>query len=218
MYIPTAFEETRIDVMHDLVRKYPLATLIIHTDSGLEANHIPLFLARGLDSSNRLRGHVARANPLASSIHEGINTLVIFQGPHAYISPSWYQTKQDSGRGVPTWNYAVVHATGTLRLVEDAAWIRAQIDDLTRQQEASFTKPWQVSEAPSQYLDTMMSAIMGIEIEVAAWRGKWKVSQNQPAINQKSVIDSLRAEGCDHAESMAELIQRYSTLPSRQPT
>lgn len=213
MYIPTAFEETRIEVLHDLVRKHPLATVIVHIDSGLDANHIPLYLAKGLDSSDRLRGHIARANPLASCIHEGIDTLVIFQGPHAYISPSWYPTKQDTGRGVPTWNYAVVHATGTVRLVDDAAWIRAQIDDLTRQHEARFAKPWQVSDSPTQYLDTMMSAIVGIDIEVTAWRGKWKVSQNQPPINQKGVIDSLRAEGCGHSEPMAELIQRYSTLP-----
>jgi transcriptional regulator len=211
VYIPNAFEETRADVLHDLVRDYPLATLIIHTGSGLEANHVPLCLAKGLDSSDRLRGHIAKANPLASCIQTGIDALVIFQGPQAYISPSWYPTKQDSGRGVPTWNYSVVHATGTLRLVDDAAWIRAQVDDLTRQQEAHFANPWQVSDAPAQYLDTMMSAIVGIELEVAAWRGKWKVSQNQPPINRKGVIDKLRAVGDAHAESMAELIQRDLT-------
>lgn len=207
MYVPAAFEESRLEVLQGLIRQQPLATLVTWTAGGLAANHIPLYLRASGTGPGTLVGHVARANPLWREVDTGTAVLAIFQGPQAYVSPSWYPTKQEHGKVVPTWNYAVVHARGPLRVVDDAAWVRAQLLELTQQQEAGAAQPWAVDDAPREYTDGLLKALVGIEIAVQQLTGKWKVSQNQPAHNQAGVVRALAAAGTDQSAAMAALVQ-----------
>ncbi len=207
MYIPAAFEETRQAVLHGLIRQQPLATLVTWSAGGLDANHIPLYLRASGAGLGTLVGHVARSNPLWREADTATAVLAIFQGPQAYISPSWYPTKQEHGKAVPTWNYAVVHARGPVRVVDDPAWVRAQLLELTQQQESGLAHPWAVDDAPRDYTDAMLKAIVGIEIAVQQLTGKWKVSQNQPANNQAGVVQALTAAGTEQSVAMAALVQ-----------
>jgi len=207
VYIPKQFEELRVEVMHELVRAYPLATLVTHSSSGLNANHIPLHLSESPVPNGRLQGHIARANPLFGEIAGGIEALAIFYGPDSYITPSWYATKKETGKVVPTWNYAVVHAYGVLRVVDNASWLRTQLDALTDHNEASFPEPWAVSDAPADHIDRIMTAIVGVEMVITKMYGKWKVSQNQPTQNQLGVISGLKASGLSESQAMAALVE-----------
>jgi len=193
--------------MHELIRASPLATLVIQATSGLNANHIPLYLSQSPPPYGTLQGHIARANPLCGDIADGIDALAIFHGPDSYITPSWYATKKQTGKVVPTWNYAVVHVYGVLRVVEDASWLRAQLGALTDQREASFAEPWAVSDAPADHIDKIMAAIVGIEISITKMFWKWKVSQNQPMQNQIGVIAGLNESGLAQSEAMALLVE-----------
>lgn len=206
MYIPKHFEEPRIEVMHELMRARPLATLVTLTSNGLNANHIPLHLVDTPAPLGTLRGHVARANPMWQDFAKDVEVLAIFHGPDCYITPSWYATKRETGKVVPTWNYAVVHTCGTLRIIDDAAWVRAQIEALTAHSEASFARPWSVSDAPHEYTEKLIGAIVGFEIAITKLTGKWKVSQNQPVPNQASVIEGLSNSGLPDAAEMAALV------------
>ena len=206
MYTPKHFEEPRIAVMHELMRTRPLATLVTLSSGGLNANHIPLHLVDTPAPLGTLRGHVARANPLWHDFAKDVEVLAIFLGPDSYITPSWYATKQETGKVVPTWNYAVVHAYGTLRIIDDAAWIHAQLEALTAHNEAGFARPWAVSDAPREYTDKLLEAIIGFEIVITKLSGKWKVSQNQPAQNQAGVIEGLNNSGLHDATEMAALV------------
>lgn len=207
MYIPKQFEESRVDVMHELIRAYPLATLVTHSSYGLNANHIPLHLSQSPAPYGTLQGHIARANPLLGEIAEGIETLAIFHGPDSYITPSWYATKKETGKVVPTWNYAVVHAYGLLRIVDNASWLREQLDALTEHNESSFPEPWGVADAPPEHIERIMAAIVGVEMVITKLLGKWKVSQNQPTQNQVGVISGLKASGLTKSEAMAALVE-----------
>lgn len=197
--------------MHQLIRVHPLATLVVHAPSGLNANHIPLYLSESPEPYGTLQGHIARANPLFGEIGEGIEALAIFHGPQSYITPSWYATKKETGKVVPTWNYAVVHVSGVLRVVDNASWLRAQLNALTNQNEASFAKPWAVSDAPKDYIDKIMAAIVGIEMTITKMLGKWKVSQNQPAQNQRGVIAGLNESGLANSKAMAAMVEAGTT-------
>ncbi len=201
MYIPKHFDEPRVDVLHKLMRARPLATLVTLASDGLNADHIPLLLAAESSALGTLRGHVARANPLSSNFANEMEVLAIFHGPDAYVTPSWYPTKAETGKAVPTWNYAVAHAYGTLRVIDDATWIRGQIETLTAEHENAFPEPWRLSDAPPDYAEKMMGAVVGIEIVINRLCGKWKVSQNQPPQNRAGVIAGLHA--CGGAESVA---------------
>ncbi len=212
MYIPRQFEEPRVDVMHALIRAQPLATLVTLSSGGLNANHIPLHLAESPAPFGTLQGHVARANPILSDLNSDIESLAVFHGPNAYITPSWYATKKENGKVVPTWNYAVVHAYGFLRVVDDAAWLRAQLEVLTAHNEAPFAEPWTVSDAPDEYIEKLMTAIVGIEMVITKLSGKWKVSQNQPAQNQAGVVAGLEASSLPDALAMAALVNAPSQL------
>jgi transcriptional regulator len=204
MYNPKHFEEARPEVLQALVREHALATLVTMGSDGLCANLIPL----QWQAPGDLLGHVARANPLWQEADLAVPVLAIFQGPAHYISPSWYPTKQEHGKVVPTWNYAVVQARGVMRLHHDADWIRRQVSALTRQQEAVFDKPWAVDDAPREYTDGLLKALVGIEIQVTQWSGKWKVSQNQPANNRAGVVAALQGAPVDNAaQAMAALVQ-----------
>lgn len=209
--MPAHFEETRSEALHALMREHPFATLVAHGDDGLSANHLPLHFAAGVGSCGALQGHVARANPLWRNAAQ-TEVLAIFHGPQAYVTPSWYATKHADGKAVPTWNYVVVHARGRLRVIDDPAWLRGQLETLVAQHEAGFAEPWQISDAPPDYIDKMLAAIVGIEIVISGLSGKWKTSQNQPEINRAGVVTGLREQGTDDALQMAELVAR---VPAR---
>lgn len=195
--------------MHGLIRDRPLATLVATTSSGLGANHIPLHLVPEPAPFGTLRGHVARSNPLWRDLEAGADVLAIFQGPDAYITPSWYATKAETGRVVPTWNYAVVHAHGTFRAIDDAGWIRAQLEAMTAHNENKFPEQWAVSDAPREFTEKLIEAVVGIEIVIARLSGKWKISQNQSPQNQAGVIEGLSKAA--ETQEMAELVKYGAT-------
>jgi len=209
MYLPKHFEEARVEVLHDLIRAFPLGTLVTLTAGGLDANHIPFEVDPEPSPFGTLRGHVARANPVWRGISAGAEALVIFQGPDTYISPSWYETKAETGKVVPTWNYVVVHAHGVPRFIDDRAWLRAFVTRLTERHEAGRQTPWKVTDAPAEYIDAQLGAIIGLEIPIARLVGKWKVSQNRPPRDRAGVIDGLTREAGRAAPEMAKLIQPF---------
>lgn len=204
MYIPKHFAETNVAEMHALMRMHPLATLVNYGPDGLNANHIPFLLAADPSPCGKLLGHIARANPLGQAANADQKVLAIFHGPESYISPSAYATKAEHGKVVPTWNYAAVHAHGVLRIIDDRDWIFAQISALTATHEAALPTPWSVGDAPADYIEKMLGAIVGIEITISRLEGKWKASQNQPAANQVSLIDAMDKAG----HPMAGLIRQ----------
>lgn len=207
MYIPKHFDEPRVEVLHELIGARPLSTLVTLSSGGLNANHIPLHLTVDPAPLGTLRGHVARANPMWSDLANGVEALAIFHGPDAYITPSWYPTKAETGKAVPTWNYVVAHAYGPLRVIDDASWVRAHLEVLTAHNEAAFAEPWNVSDAPRDFIGQLVGAIVGIEIVIRRLSGKWKSSQNQPPQNQAGVIRGLQATGSAEALEMAALIE-----------
>ena len=193
MYLPSHFSEQRPEVLHKLVHDHPLGLLISLDDAGLQANSVPFFLdADPAGGPGILRAHVARANPLWRQTHSDVETLVVFQGAQAYISPNWYPAKTEHGKVVPTWNYVTVQARGTLRAIDDAQWLRAFVTRLTQHHEATQARPWAVTDAPPDYVDSMLRAIVGIEIELSSIVGKWKVSQNRAVADRTGVARGLR--------------------------
>lgn len=206
MYQPAAFREARMDVMHGLIRAHPLAVLVTHAEGGLlEANHLPLLIDALPSPHGTLRGHVARANPLWRQKHDG-DALAVFQGPQVYVTPSWYPEKQATGKVVPTWNYAVVHARGPLIIHDDREWLRDLVSRLTDRQEAGMPQPWAITDAPADYIERMLGAIVGIEIPVAHIEGKWKVSQNRNDADRAGVAEGLAQRPDPQAQHMAGLV------------
>jgi transcriptional regulator len=206
MYIPKHFEETRVEILHELIRACPFATVVTHAAGGLVANHLPFELVDGL-----LHGHVARGNELARQ--DGAEVLLVFQGPDGYISPNWYPSKHETGREVPTWNYAVVHVHGRLRVVDDAAWLRRLLETLTDRHEAGQPQPWKVSDAPEDHIEKSLRAIVGLEISIDRIEGKFKLSQNHPARNRAGVIAGLRERGGGGDVELAALMTRREPTP-----
>jgi transcriptional regulator len=202
VYRPAHFAEDRVEVLQALIREHPFATLVSRAGDSLVADHLPLQLSA---DGTRLLGHVARANPLWKTA-VGQDVLVVFQGPQAYVSPSWYPTKHEHGKAVPTWNYVVVHARGRLTAIDDPNGLRSLLDDLVDRHEGEFAEPWRVSDAPPDYIEKMLSAIVGIEIGITSLAGKWKISQNQPATNRAGVVAGLGERGTDQADDMAALV------------
>jgi transcriptional regulator len=191
MYLPKHFEQADRDALVALMRERPLATLVIATPDGPTADLIPLeYVAEG-GAHGTLRGHVARANPLWK--HAGAQALAVFTGPDAYVSPNWYPSKREHGKVVPTWNYTMVQARGALRAVDDAPWLRALLGRLTDHHEAAQARPWSVNDAPEDFVQQTLRAIVGIEIELVSLVGKWKVSQNRSAADRRGVADGLSA-------------------------
>lgn len=199
MYMPASFKETRSELLHALMHDYPFATVVMHAESGLAANHLPLELV-----GDTLHGHVARGNELARA--NGAEVLVIFCGPDGYVSPNWYPSKHETGREVPTWNYGVVHVHGHLRVIEDAVWLRQLLERLTDRHEAGQPKPWHVSDAPVDHIEKMLGAIAGLEISIDRIEGKFKLSQNHPAANRAGVVDGLRQRDARGDDALADLM------------
>ena len=191
MYLPKHFEQPDRDALIALMRERPLATLIVATPDGPTADLIPLEFHPDKGAHGTLRGHVARANPLWR--HAGAHSLAVFTGPEAYVSPGWYPSKREHGKVVPTWNYTMVQARGTLRAVDDAPWLRALVGRLTDHHDATPARPWSVGDAPEDYVQQMLRAIVGIEIALASLLGKWKVSQNRSAADRDGVAAGIAA-------------------------
>lgn len=209
MYCPTAFREDRLEVQQGFIRSHPLGLLISHGSTGLVANLLPFVLKSGAGKRGVLQAHLARANPQWRELDDQA-VLVVFRGPDAYVSPTLYATKKETGKVVPTWNYAMVQARGKARLRDHGDWLTPQLDALVTAREASQPQPWSIADAPSDYIEGQKRAIVGIEIEIAALEGKWKVSQNQPEANRRSVVEGFTA----HADTreMAELVRTYGKL------
>ncbi|KVE31245.1 FMN-binding negative transcriptional regulator [Burkholderia sp. TSV86] len=195
MYVPAHFAENSKDVLHERIAQHPFGTLITHGTSGLDANHIPFELSSNEGELGMLRAHVARANPVWHDIANGDEVLVVFHAGDAYISPNWYPSKHEFHKQVPTWNYMVVHAHGRIAILDDERDVRGIVARLTRTHEASQPKPWKMGDAPNDYIDTMLKAIIGIQIEITRLVGKSKLGQNKEARDIRGAGEALSARG-----------------------
>ena len=205
MYLPKHFEQNDAAVLAAAMHAHPLATLIVATADGPTADLVPLEFHPQIGPHGTLRGHVARANPLWRAA--GGTALALFQGPQAYVSPNWYPSKREHSKVVPTWNYTMVQAHGTLRAIEEAPWVHALVTRLTDRHELTQTAPWAVSDAPDDYVQQMLRAIVGIEITLTSLVGKWKVSQNRSPADRAGVAAGLVGNADENARAMAALVR-----------
>ncbi|WP_192250341.1 FMN-binding negative transcriptional regulator [Mesorhizobium caraganae] len=195
MYVPGHFAESNTEVLHSLIERNPLGILVTNGGSGLDANHIPFELSKDQGQLGVLHSHVARANPVWQDIATGDEALVIFREAHAYISPNWYPSKHDFHKQVPTWNYLVAHAYGRVTIRDDERYVRGMVARLTRTHEAGQTVPWKMTDSPKEFIDTLLKAIVGIEIEITRLVGKSKLSQNKEERDIRSAGEILKARG-----------------------
>jgi transcriptional regulator len=218
MYQPPHHVEDRAEVMHALIRAHPLGLLVSNGPEGPTANALPFLLDADVGAHGRLRAHLSKANPQWRQIAERPDepVLVVFQGVNTYITPSWYATKRETGKVVPTWNYAIVQARGHARIIDDRDWLTGQIRELTGTHEADREQPWHVSDAPEPFIEAQVKGIVGIEIDIAALAGKWKVSQNRPATDRAGVVEGLlELSGKPGAAEMAEIVREYGDRAGR---
>lgn len=206
MYLPTCHQENDPATLHALIRAHPLGAWVAPGAARLVANHLPFVLDAERGPHGTLRAHVSRANPVWRELAGTVPSVVMFQGPQGYITPSWYPSKQDTGQVVPTWNYAVVHAHGLPRVVHDSAWLHALVCDLTQQQEAGRSPAWAVGDAPRDYIDRMLRAIVGIEIPIDTLEGKWKLSQDELPQDRAGTAAGLARGGDAHSLALARLV------------
>lgn len=207
MYVPEKFEETRVEVLHDLMREHPLGVLCTSGADGLDASHIPFVLDPGPAPYGALHAHVARANPVWRRVRSGGEALVVFRAEDGYISPNWYPGKHESHRLVPTWNYRVVHARGRITVHDDERYVRGLVARLTRIHEASEPEPWKMGDSPKDFIDTMLAAIVGLEIRITGLVGAFKLGQNREARDVGGAADGLRRRGDTAlAEAMLDAI------------
>src|SRR5215472_1348491 len=209
MYVPTLFREERLEALHDLIRRHPLGLLISQGSSGLVANLLPFVLKPGDSERGVLQVHMARANPQWRELDDQA-VLVVFRGPDVYVSPSLYATKKETGKVVPTWNYAMVQVRGKARVRDQVDWLTPQLHALTTARESMRAQPWSIADAPPDYIEAQKKAIVGLEIEIAAIEGKWKVSQNQPEANRRSVIAAFSND--ESTRDMAGLVRSYGQI------
>ncbi|HJT06834.1 MAG TPA: FMN-binding negative transcriptional regulator [Stellaceae bacterium] len=210
MYLPKDFKEERVPAMHEAIRQARLGTLITLGPDGMEASHIPMLVDPEPAPFGTLKGHIARANPQWRRATSGVQALAVFLGPDAYITPAWYETKRQSGKVVPTWNYVAVHAYGSLEFYEDADRLLALVTRLTETHEAGRAQPWAVSDAPKDFIAGMLKAIVGFELPIARLEGKWKMSQNRPAADRAGTIAGLTAEGGEKDVAVADIVAQRS--------
>lgn len=205
MFVPTKFKEENPEQLKQYIREVGFGLLAVSGEQGIQANHMPFHLTPGEQGHlGYLQCHVARVNPIWQHLDKAAEVLVVFQGAHGYVSPSWYPTKAETGRVVPTWNYLAVHARGRARVVQDIDWLRQHLNQLTDQHEAGRENPWSVGDAPADYTERLMQAIVGIDIEIDSLTGQLKASQNQPERNRAGVKAGLEQD--DHNPAMARYI------------
>lgn len=205
MYTPSHFAMVQPDELHRIMRSHALGILVTHSADGLDANHLPFEFDAAQGPLGTLTGHVARANPLWQQCAAGAEVLVIFRGVQGYISPSWYPSKHEAHRQVPTWNYEVVHAHGRLTVRDDEKFVRGVVGRLTRRHEASEPRPWKMGDAAPGYIDAMLQAIVGIEISLTRLQGKAKLSQNKELGDRQGAVDALRERAY---EGLAQAMQK----------
>jgi len=210
MYLPPHFAETRPAELHRILREHPLGMLVTHGDYGLDADHIPFEFDPAHGALGRLSAHVARANPVWQRCPTGTPVMVVFRGAEAYISPSWYPSKHETHRQVPTWNYEVVHVHGTLTVRDDERHVRGLVSRLTRHHETPEPRPWKMGDSAPDYIDTMLRNIVGIEVEITAMVGKSKLSQNKEVRDREGAAGTLAGRGQD---DIAHAMRR--TLPAQ---
>nr|WP_086938564.1 FMN-binding negative transcriptional regulator [Thaumasiovibrio occultus] len=208
MYIPAKFKQDNIEELVALMQQYPFATLVTTTDEGIEATHFPTLLEQRGDDLV-IKAHIAKANKLWQKVATGAEVLVIFNGPNSYISPNHYPTKKAHGKAVPTWNYVVVHAKGHIAYSHDPQWIYQLVDELSQAHESHSAMPWSISDAPAEYIDKMLPAIVGIKITISSIIGQWKLSQNQPEANQQGVISGLKTLDDQGASAVAAMVKKH---------
>lgn len=207
MYVPNHFKEDDVSKLQQYIRDYGFGLLIVADDSGIEANHVPFHLSSEQDGTlGQLQCHLARSNPVWQRLQNEARVLAVFQGPDAYISPSWYETKAETGRVVPTWNYLAVHVEGSARIIEDSTWLKHHLNQLTDQHESGMNNPWSVDDAPTEFTERLARAIVGVEIKIETLTGKLKASQNQPEINRAGVRVGLESEEGTKNRAMAKFI------------
>jgi transcriptional regulator len=205
MYQPIHFVESDLPTLHALIRAHPLGLLISVDLDDLHANPIPFLIDPSAGSLGTLRAHVARANPQWQHLQNGAKALVVFQGSDAYVTPSWYETKKEHGKVVPTWNYVCVQVRGTVKIMDDPAWLHSQLTALTAQHEGGRPDEWSIDDAPANFIDMQKRAIVGIEIDITDIAGKWKVSQNRGSADRAGVAAGLSHDGND---AMAALVAK----------
>jgi transcriptional regulator len=215
MYTPKAFEVADLALLHAAMKQSELATLVTMTTQGLVATHLPLLLDEAKGEYGTLTGHVSRANLQWRETDPDAEALIIFLGLDTYVSPNWYPAKQETGRVVPTWNYAAIHAYGRLTFYEDPEWLRNMVTELTKRHEASFPAPWKVTDAPAVYIDSQLKAIVGFEFNIVRLEGKQKFNQNRSLEDRLGVIEGLRALGEERKGEVAELMEE---IESRRET
>ena len=211
MYTPKAFEVTDLPLLHAAMKQSELATLVTITTQGLVATHLPLLLDETKGEFGTLTGHVSRANLQWRETDTNAEALIIFLGLDTYVTPNWYPAKQETGRVVPTWNYAAIHAYGRLTFYEDPEWLRNMVTELTKRHEASFPAPWQVTDAPAVYIDSQLKAIVGFEFRILRLEGKQKFNQNRAAEDRLGVIEGLRKLGEERKTEVAELMEEIES-------
>lgn len=195
MYVPAHFDEPRLEELQRLIAEHPLGVLVTHGEGGLDADHLPFELDPAAGAHGTLRAHVARANPLWKQLESGAQVLVVFRAEHAYISPGWYPSKREVHKQVPTWNYRVVHAHGKITVRDDERFVRGLVARLTRKHEASQPAPWKMGDAPTDYIDAMLKAIVGVEVEISRLVGKFKLSQNRELRDRLGAGEALKQQG-----------------------
>jgi transcriptional regulator len=195
MYLPAHFAETRPEALQRIMREHPLGMLVAHGNAGLDADHIPFEFDADAGTHGALIAHVARANTLWQRCPTGTPVMVVFRGAEAYISPNWYPSKHETHRQVPTWNYEVVHAHGTLTVRDDERFVRRVVAQLTRRHEAAEPRPWKMGDSEPEFINTMLSHVVGIEIAISSLVGKLKLSQNREVRDRLGAADTLDARG-----------------------
>lgn len=206
MYVPSHFSEDRIPVLHEAMRALAFGSLIMSGESGLEASHLPMMVDPEHGPRGALLGHLARGNPQWKAAPAGAQALAMFVGPNAYITPSWYPTKSETGKVVPTWNYLAVHAYGEIEFFDDPSRLRDHVTRLTQAHESARAAPWAVSDAPADYIDKMLGAIVGFTLTIARLEGKWKMSQNRVQLDRAGVLAGLTREGGAAQEAVADVM------------
>lgn len=207
MYVPNHFKEDDQEKLQQHIRDYSFGILVIADNEGIEANHVPFHLSSGENGClGSLQCHLARSNPVWQRMQGGARVLAVFQGPDAYVSPSWYPTKAETGRVVPTWNYLAVHAQGSAQIIKDPSWLKHHLHQLTDQHESQMVAPWSVGDAPADFTERLVQAIVGVEIKIETLTGKLKASQNQPERNRAGVKAGLETGVGAQNRAMAKLI------------
>ena len=207
MYNPVVFQETHMEVLEAATAAHPLAALVTTGSDGLGVSHVPLLYQPAPGLAGVLRGHLARANPQWETYVPNSEALAIFSGPEHYISPGWYVSTKETGKAVPTWNYVTVHVRGTLTFTTDPGWLWENVRALTDAHETSLAEPWRVEDAPPEFIERMLGAIVGVELAVTRIEGKWKLSQNRTLRDRAAAVAGLEGLATPEALRMARLVK-----------